>query len=115
MGDIFLSDANLPHRAVIKRPGTHDVGEAPGFDIIASVVKCWLVPEGTRREGAGFGFFATGRYQLLFKHGVNLEVGWRVDVTERQSGVDWKLIGTYEIESVIAAQTHTEAVCVRQG
>ena len=110
MGDNFLSDANLPHRETIRRPSQHDIGEVPVFDNLFTGVKCWCVPEGMRSAETGFGYVVTGRYSILFKHGLVVEPKWWVDVTD--AGVP---IGTYVIDQVISAKTHVEVIGVRQN
>jgi hypothetical protein len=112
-----LSLRALPHRATIRKPGQYNTGRIPGYSETATDVPCKLIPETTSRAEHGLGRMLTGRYQVLFRAGVEVLPGWRLDIFERvhsKTSTETKGIGTYEVETAVSCATHVEAILIRQ-
>lgn len=113
----MISVDRLPHRAIIKKPADFNAGLIPDFVVSETDVPCWLVPETDRISGTGLGRMITGRYQILFQKGTEISPGWKAVVSERIVGkysTETKDIGTFQMETVVITDTHTEAIAVKE-
>lgn len=107
----------LKHRAIIKKPAGYNTGIVPEFAIDASDVPCLVVPEAERQSDMSLGRMVTGRYQILFQPGAEVKPGYKALITEAVVGkysTEWKDMGTFQMETVVAADTHVEAIAIKE-
>lgn len=112
-----ISLSLLKHRAIIKKPANYNTGLVPDYVVDASDVPCLVVPEAERQSDMSLGRMVTGRYQVLFQPGVELEPGYKALITEAVVGkhsTEWKDMGTFLMETVVKADTHVEAIAIKE-